>query len=321
MSLWSGNDSIYEVRQEWTTPPPNPPTETITRYVAVNGQYLAKLVGGPIAMQPFFHHTDIVGTVRAVTDISGAVIARYAYEPFGSLTTASGVVDGELHRFTGKPSDLETSLSYFNARYYDPALGRFMSSDPAKEGLNWFVYCNGNPLMFIDQNGKFTIGVGACIFAAAGIRGAVTVTFVIDSKGSIGLLYSGAIGGGSPAGGISAVLSLTNAKSSSDLVGIGAETGGTAIVLGVEYATGATKDGNWNGVTFSGGNFGSWIALLNSLTNLLPVSVEYHFEFSATGYIPVSGWLAEKAREYALQYTIDQINALSQKEKSLWNNN
>ena len=66
VSLWSGNDSIYEIRQEWTTPPPNPPTETITRYVAVNGQYLAKLVGSYNSTQKYFHHTDIVGTVRAV---------------------------------------------------------------------------------------------------------------------------------------------------------------------------------------------------------------------------------------------------------------
>ena len=154
VSLWSGNDSIYKIRQEWTTPPPNPPTETITRYVAVNGQYLVKLVGGYNSTQKYFHHTDIVGTVRAVTDIYGAVVARYAYEPFGSLTTASGLVDGELHRFTGKPSDLETSLSYFNARYYDPAIGRFTSSDPARDGLNWFVYCNGNPLIFKDNDGQ-----------------------------------------------------------------------------------------------------------------------------------------------------------------------
>ncbi len=93
--------------------------------------------------------------MRAVTDIYGAVAARYAYEPFGSLTTASGLVDSELHRFMGKHSDLETSLSYFNARYYDPTLGRFTSSDPAKDGLNWFEYCNGNPITHIDQNGEY----------------------------------------------------------------------------------------------------------------------------------------------------------------------
>ncbi len=184
VSLWSGNDSIYEIRQEWTTPPPNPPTETITRYVAVNGQYLAKLVGGYNSTQKFFHHTDIVGTVRAVTDSSGAVVVRYAYEPFGSLTTASGLVDGELHRFTGKPSDLETSLSYFNARYYDPTLGRFTSSDPAKDGLNWFVYCSGNPIVLVDQNGESKV--------------TPTAVMGIFAHGRIGLHIAGIVSGSDP---------------------------------------------------------------------------------------------------------------------------
>ena len=95
-----------------------------------------------------------MGTIRAVTDIYGSVVARYAYEPFGSLTATSGPVDGELHRFTGKPSDMETRLSYFNARYYDPTLGRFTSSDPARDGLNWFVYCVSEPLSRSDPSGK-----------------------------------------------------------------------------------------------------------------------------------------------------------------------
>lgn len=139
--------------------------------------HLAKLVGGYNSTQKYFHYTGIVGTVRAVTDIYGAVAARYAYEPFGSLTTASGLVDSELHRFMGKHSDLETSLSYFNARYYDPTLGRFTSSDPAKDGLNWFVYCDGNPLILKDNDGRkklWVVPVGLSPTAHKAIERALT---------------------------------------------------------------------------------------------------------------------------------------------------
>ena len=38
-------------------------------------------------------------------------------------------------------------------RYLDPTSGRFLTEDPAKDGLNWFSYCNGNPVKFTDPWG------------------------------------------------------------------------------------------------------------------------------------------------------------------------
>ena len=42
---------------------------------------------------------------------------------------------------------------YFNARWYDPTLGRFISEDPARSGGNWFAFCNNDPLSKIDPSG------------------------------------------------------------------------------------------------------------------------------------------------------------------------
>jgi N-acetylmuramoyl-L-alanine amidase len=39
------------------------------------------------------------------------------------------------------------------ARYYDTAQGRFISEDPAEDGLNWYAYCGNNPLRFVDPSG------------------------------------------------------------------------------------------------------------------------------------------------------------------------
>jgi hypothetical protein len=47
-------------------------------------------------------------------------------------------------------------LYYLRARYYDPSIGRFMSEDPAQDGLNWYVYCGNNPVMFVDPMGLYT---------------------------------------------------------------------------------------------------------------------------------------------------------------------
>ena len=47
----------------------------------------------------------------------------------------------------------DTNLNYFGARYCDAEIGRFISEDPAKDGLNWYGYCNNNPLKFVDPTG------------------------------------------------------------------------------------------------------------------------------------------------------------------------
>lgn len=40
------------------------------------------------------------------------------------------------------------------ARYYEPQRGRFINEDPAKNGTNWYAYCNNNPLNRVDSSGR-----------------------------------------------------------------------------------------------------------------------------------------------------------------------
>ncbi len=47
-------------------------------------------------------------------------------------------------------------LYYYNARFYDPTLGRFMTEDPARSGGNWYVYADSEPLSGIDPTGLRT---------------------------------------------------------------------------------------------------------------------------------------------------------------------
>ena len=92
-----------------------------------------------------------------VTDSSGEVAERFEYEPFGLVATSTGPLASGAHRFTGKPEDGAIGLYYFGARYYDPEVGRFTSRDPAKDGLNWYVYCINNPLNRVDFWGLHSV--------------------------------------------------------------------------------------------------------------------------------------------------------------------
>ena len=51
----------------------------------------------------------------------------------------------------------EEGLYYFNARWYDPQLGRFITEDPIKDGVNWYAYVANNPLIYTDPTGLVNI--------------------------------------------------------------------------------------------------------------------------------------------------------------------
>ena len=54
-----------------------------------------------------------------------------------------------------------------------PGVGRFISSDPMKDGLNWYVYCRNNPLKYIDPTGEIvfcSIAIGGTVLAITGAK-------------------------------------------------------------------------------------------------------------------------------------------------------
>ncbi len=55
--------------------------------------------------------------------------------------------------YCGEYADRESGLIYLRNRYYDPTQGRFITEDPIRDGTNWYVYCENNPVMYTDPLG------------------------------------------------------------------------------------------------------------------------------------------------------------------------
>ena len=100
-------------------------------------------------------HTDHLMTNRLATDQSQSVVWRWEGEAFGN-TSAQELAGLSVNlRFPGQYYDRETNLHYNHFRYYDPELGRYITSDPIgmAGGINTYRYVFANPTMFFDVLG------------------------------------------------------------------------------------------------------------------------------------------------------------------------
>ncbi len=102
------------------------------------------------------------GSVRQLTDATGAVTDSYIYDAFGNLRDHLGGSDNR-YLYAGEQYDSASGLYYLRARYYDPESGRFLTHDPYPGRLNEpvtlhrYLYGNANPVMYTDPSGKFAL--------------------------------------------------------------------------------------------------------------------------------------------------------------------
>lgn len=129
---------------------------------------------GPPAATKVFYLSDHHGTILTSMDSAGQVINNQRYSPFGAALNNSA----QLDRYLGRERDVETGLLHLGARYYAPAIGRFISPDwyvlenPQKpmrlpQGYNLYSYALNNPLIFKDPSGMW-FGIDDLIVLAVG---------------------------------------------------------------------------------------------------------------------------------------------------------
>ena len=196
------------------------------------------------------------------------------YKPFGQDW---GTENNEIG-YTGHKFDADLDLSYMQARYYDPVIGRFYSNDPLGfrdiHSFNRYAYANNNPYRYVDPDGKATVALGIEVEGVMGVGGGgqvgvfinydsktgdltvgtfseTKIAFGEDAGAAISLQYSG--------GGLSD-FSGTNVTGELDLGPITLEGGSTVdsngeisedsqVVVGVEVGVGLPVGGSANIIT------------------------------------------------------------------------
>ena len=105
----------------------------------------------------FFYHSDHLGSSSFITNLDGEVVQHIEYVPFGEVFIEErNNVWNTPYLFNAKEFDEETGMYYYGARYYDPRLSLWMSTDPMEEkypDISSYGYTYNNPIKYQDIEG------------------------------------------------------------------------------------------------------------------------------------------------------------------------
>jgi RHS repeat-associated protein len=203
-------------------------TPTLTRYYLGNYEEevnslgnvrkIHYLSGGAMLIQNsgsdslLYAYSDFQGSLIALTDVSGNVVEKYAYDPWGARRDPNNWMQKDTRTkwitnrgYTGHEHLDAFGIINMNGRVYDPATAMFMSPDPYVQAPdNWlnynrYGYCMSNPFKYTDPTGenflKFLKGVAQFIsvIVVYAVASAVAFICVVGGTGLLGV--GGTIGG------------------------------------------------------------------------------------------------------------------------------
>lgn len=111
--------------------------------------------------EKLYYVTDLHGSVVQLTDESGKVTKTYEYDSFGNEVKPDSKDDNPF-RYCGEYYDKETEEIYLRARYYQPAVGRFLTRDSytgqedEPESLHLYTYCENDGVNAWDPSGHWS---------------------------------------------------------------------------------------------------------------------------------------------------------------------
>jgi RHS repeat-associated protein len=130
----------------------------------------------PQAGDPLLHHLDRLGNINVVSNLNtGAFVGHDEYTPYGRLFLSVAIEPA--FTFQGGRFTDALDIVLLGARYYRPALGRFLTADPylivnqdkiphLQSAANLYLYAYCNPVNFSDPTGEIAPLLIALIIAA-----------------------------------------------------------------------------------------------------------------------------------------------------------
>ena len=106
----------------------------------------------------YFYHPGHLGSTSMVTDADGRITQNVVYIPYGELFVEERNGSwASPYLFNAKELDEETGLYYYGARYLNPSIALWLSTDPLQgkyPGMSPYNYCAGNPVKMVDPDGR-----------------------------------------------------------------------------------------------------------------------------------------------------------------------
>jgi RHS repeat-associated protein len=143
-----------------------------TDYVSAGGKSVARVTNGEVT----YTYTDHLGSqsVLAGSEIGAWATVKEVLTPYGEVWSGLSAANDNQPGFTGHVRDKATGLTYMQARYYDPKLGRFLSTDPVQfsparpDMHNRYAYVANDPINNYDPDGRLCVpcvtgGIGAVV--------------------------------------------------------------------------------------------------------------------------------------------------------------
>ena len=154
----------------------NVTAQEMTRYYLAGSQRVAfRIIKSGQPDRLYYLLSDHLGSSNVVMQVGGGVETQ-TYTAWGELRT--GGITTTQRQYTGQINESSLGLYFYNARWYDSALGRFISADSivpfesqGVQAFDRFAYTNNNPLRYVDPSGHDVGCAGVDAAECQGRRG------------------------------------------------------------------------------------------------------------------------------------------------------